>query len=523
MVPVDRLSGRRILVVDEHALVRAFLCEVLTRFGMDVTAVDRGGEAIRALSSASTPFDLALVNWRAVDMDGEDLIRQVRGHPLFGAIPLIFMVASSQQDDAQRRANDLQIDGLLVKPVLPAVLLEAILNALGGAVRKSRRVPDRAPSGQRSRLRGRHILVVEDNEVNQEIAREILSGEGARVQVVADGVAAVSAVETSTLPFDVVLMDIHMPVMDGYEATRRIRGNPAHARLPILAMTASVMTEERERCTAAGMNDHISKPFDVDQAIATLNHWMAPLEPDGKQEEGTTTAPPATGTAAPPATGTTAESEPSAAPSSGSRNLFDLPGFDVPAALLRLNGNEALLRKLLLSFAENNATLASRVRATLDAGDLDGAFRLVHAVKGASGNLGAVQLFKIAEAFQTVLIRRDGEAIPSHFEQFRQRLNYTLAALGRLAPREESDAPPLSSPEWAATAEQREHLVSECLQLIELMGLRSMRAVAFADTFLKKLQGGGFEPEVRALEAALAVLDFNAGCNIAQTLVGKLR
>ncbi|MEO5373122.1 MAG: response regulator [Alphaproteobacteria bacterium] len=532
VVPVCRLTGMRALVVDDLAPAREALSEVLTRYGMVVTTAGSGKAALVEVTIAASPFNAIFLDWQMPGLHGVELIQYLRDCPEFGTAALILAVTPSEQDSALQATRDIDLDGLLVKPVLPTVLLDTTLRATGHDVRKSRREKQKPQAGPQNRLKGRHILLVEDNEINQEIAHAILSGEGATVRVAENGVAAVSALESTSRPFDVVLMDIHMPVMDGYEATRRIRANPARAGLPIIAMTASAMVEEREKCLEIGMNDHIPKPIDVDQTLATLKKWMTPRDDDNEVEVENADEEQAAAPVAKAAAPAVAPVTPVASQISDHGVPRDMPGFDIPTALLRINGNEQLLRRLLVSFAQANASLAPRVLAALEADDIDAAFSLVHAVKGSAGNLGATDLFKAAEAFQTVLMKRDKERYAAHFKAFERRLGEAVVTLGRLTPPAPAATPaatPIAAaalpppPAWNVSAEQKEQLVKDCVHLVELMTKRSMQAIGLADEIKERLQGGGFEPEIEGLESALTVLNFKAGCAVAQTLIGKLR
>ncbi|MBF0129417.1 MAG: response regulator [Alphaproteobacteria bacterium] len=510
VVPVDRLTGKRALVVDDLEPTRVMLTETLRRFGLEVTATDNGAEALVELTLARSPFDLVLMDWQLSGLGGPELVRRIRGNAAFGSVPVVPMVTPSGQDGAGEGTEGLDLAPLLVKPVVPAALVDVVLGALGHDTRKARRGRERRIEAGK-RLKGRRILLAEDNEINQEIANAVLMEEGAEVRIVGDGVAAVAAVDSSAdRPYDVVLMDLHMPNMDGHEATRRIRANPAHAGLPIIAMTASVMAEERERCLANGMNDHIPKPIDVANVMATLERWMKPLEHMEPEPEAPSAALAAAPAVKPPA-------------AVGAVPL-DLPGFDVPAALARINNNGELLRRLLLSFAKANATLAARVRGALEAGDIDVAFGLVHAVKGSAGNLGAVPLFKAAEAFQTALTKRETATFPAHLDAFGQRLDEVLATLGRLEspPPPPSAAAPPPPPPRELGGEERSRLLADCRRLVELMNKRSMGAIGLADEIKGRLSGGDFEADIRGLDSALTVLDFKAGLAVAEAMIGKL-
>ncbi|MFN3077206.1 MAG: response regulator [Alphaproteobacteria bacterium] len=509
VVPVDRLSGVRVLIIDDLAPARESLRAILTCYGMTVTTAIDGLAARAEMAKAS--FDLVFLDWRIPGTDSIELIRCVRDRADHAPLPLILMATPSEQEQARKDTEVFALEGLLTKPVMPSALLNTVLQALGHNVRKSPREQDRRRTRPQNILKGRRILLVEDNEFNQEIARAIFTDEGATVQVAGDGQAAVKAVESSSLPFDVVLMDVHMPVMDGYEATRRIRANPRHAALPILALTASALLEERERCLAAGMNDHIPKPINVPRAMVTILRWMKPLEGAG-QKVGPEVAGPVSSCVFAAPERVLTHSIP-----------LDLPKFDIPAALQRINGNEKLLHRLLVSFAQANTDTAARVRAALDAKDVDTAFGLVHALKGSAGNLGALLLFSAAEALQAALVKRDDAHYERHFQNFRQHLDDVVSILGRLdTGSEPPSTPPPEAKKDSPQEERKKRLVGDCQVLQGMLAKRSMLAVLLAEEICDCLQGGGFAHEQEVLKSTMARLDFESGRTLVQALVWKL-
>ncbi|MEO5374869.1 MAG: response regulator, partial [Alphaproteobacteria bacterium] len=286
VVPVHGIAGLRALVVDDLPSARESLCAMLTALDVKVTAADNGraalAELVRAAEAGESPYDLVLMDWKMPEMDGAEAAEHIRGNASLGKTPVVVMVTAYGHDEVLQRTKNVGVNGVLVKPALPSSLLDTIYRATLAGNASAEAMPSRVrhASAPRNRLVGRRILLVEDNEINQEVAGTILSGEGASVTVVSDGQQAVAAVNAPDAGFDVVLMDIQMPVMDGYVATRRIRANPAHQSLPIIAMTANAMDEDRDQCLLCGMNDHIAKPINIDKTLATLDRWMAPL-PEG--------------------------------------------------------------------------------------------------------------------------------------------------------------------------------------------------------------------------------------------------
>jgi two-component system sensor histidine kinase/response regulator len=227
-------------------------------------------------------------------------------------------------------------------------------------------------------IQGARILLVEDNTINQQVATEILQQAGFIVEVAADGAQALAMLGTQV--YDAVLMDIQMPVMDGYTATTRIREQPRWNALPVLAMTANVLGEDRAKASQVGMNDHIAKPIVAQDLFAKLLRWI----PHGQRP-------------LPVGFGQSAPADPSL-------NLpAQLPGIDLPKALLSVAGNRALLRKLLLEFAKGHGDDDQKLQSALVEGDLNSAQRLAHTLKGVSGSIGAIGVQQRAGALDAAL------------------------------------------------------------------------------------------------------------------------
>ncbi|MEO5373859.1 MAG: response regulator [Alphaproteobacteria bacterium] len=497
------VDGMRAMVVDDLHEARESLGEMLKSFGVKVTTAHSGKAALAELARAAEvgepPYDLVLLDWKMPEMDGTEAAAHIRDRSQEGTTPIVVMVTGYSYDDVVRETKDVGLDGILVKPVTPSSLLNTIVRSVEpGKIAPSKPAAHRH-RGHGNRLVGRHILLAEDNEINQEVAVTILRNEGAVITVAGNGVEAVAAVEKPGAVFDAVLMDLHMPDMDGFEATRRIRSNPTFNDLPIIAMTASAMAEDRQHCLEVGMNDHVPKPIDVEHALGTLARWM-------KFQSAGETSPP------PPVAPLPVEKK-TAPP-------LDLPGFNIAEALSRLSGDEALLRKLLRSFATGNADVTTRVRAAMDEGNVEGAFRLVHAVKGTAGNLGATQLFKAAEALHAALKAGKTDGFAALFEEFQRHLGDALAAIDRL---EASAAPVDTGAPGGVDEAQRQKLLEDCIQLVELLDSRKMNAIRLADNIKGFLRSDGFVQEVQILEAALAKLDFKAGGASARGIVEKLK
>ncbi|WP_229426873.1 hybrid sensor histidine kinase/response regulator [Massilia atriviolacea] len=373
--------GKKVLVVDDSAPTREMLELQLRSFGFDASAVGSGAAALFALQLEA--YDLVLMDWNMPDMDGLETARRIKDDPTLAAIPSIIMVTAFARDHIKAAAEEAGIGAFLVKPVTASQLLDSVLATMGFDAAVPSRDATPFPSQAAETILGARVLVVDDNLVNQQVASEILRRAGVHVDLAGNGVDAVRLVDQDD--YDAVLMDIQMPEMDGYQASARIRANPRHADLPIIAMTAHAVAGYRDSCLAMGMNDYLSKPIEPAILYAVLAEWIRP--------DPTRVAAPAA--PVPPQAG--------AAP-------LHLPGIDVGAAMARLGHNGPLLKRLLSMFAKDFVTSRADIEHALGGGELERAGLLVHKIKGAAGNLSALALYHAAGELEERLMARDGEA-----------------------------------------------------------------------------------------------------------------
>jgi PAS domain S-box-containing protein len=363
------LGELRVLVVDDNASAREILSNMLESFGMRVERACNGSEAIASLEKASQqhPFDLVLMDWKMPGKDGIDTAREMQNDENIVSFPTVIMVTAYGREAASAAATDVDIKGFLTKPVTPSSLLDTIMQARGREAISKSRSESRGEETDSviASLRGARVLLVEDNEINQELALELLESNGIIVVVAHNGVEALTQLKTGE--FDGVLMDCQMPVMDGYEATRKIRVQEKFKDLPIIAMTANAMAGDREKVLQAGMNDHIAKPINVDSMFTTMGRWITPTNPV---------------TAAPPGEEKRIEQQ----------EIPDLPGIDTVAGLAVAQGNTNLYRKLLLKFRDSHTGFMNQYQAAIESGDHESAARMVHTLKGVAGNIGAKQV-----------------------------------------------------------------------------------------------------------------------------------
>lgn len=274
------LRGLRVLLVDDSAEAREAVGDMLRSLSFVVEATDSAAAASSFMHEARArgrAFDVALVDWRMPGIDGIEFARRLRGEE--GVPPMALMLTAFERDEAVGPAREAGIREMLVKPVMPSTLFDTVMRLIGNGARSVRpaRPDSRELLREKAGLRGVRALVVEDNEVNQVVAREFLKALGLVVDIAPDGAVALEMVQRK--PYDVVLMDMQMPVMDGLTATAEIRKLPGMDALPILAMTANAMAGDRERCLAAGMNDHVAKPIDPRVLADKLQQWVRPAAP----------------------------------------------------------------------------------------------------------------------------------------------------------------------------------------------------------------------------------------------------
>ncbi len=441
--------GLSVLVVDDNLTAREVLGELVTSFGWRTSLCASGAEAIAELeraTAAGQPYDIVLMDWKMPGMDGLETSRRIRDDGLVKA-PVIIVVSAFGRERMGAGSggagsggdglDELALGGALVKPVTASSLLDAVIDAYGrgSGADAAEATPLHActahpPGFLRPQLRplfGQRLLLVEDNGISQEVAREILERAGARVTLAGNGYEAIACVEEADPPFDLVLMDVQMPEMDGFEATRRLRARPAGQGLPIIAMTASALPSDRQRCLDGGMDDHIAKPIDVEQLFSVVTRWL------GQPEAGD---PAVGGSAAGGAEGGASllPKLPKPMPSAARAALpAELPGIDVKDALHRLDGDVGLFRKFVIDFARTYDGVADGIAVALAAGDLPRAKALGHELKSLAGNIGARTLSAAADAVQVAAFRGDGAAAAAQLPVLRAELEAVLDSAARLA------------------------------------------------------------------------------------------
>ena len=474
----ERLNGLKVLVVDDNASARAALEDVIATISPDVELVASGPEAIDAISRADVgrPFDLMLLDWQMPGLDGVETARRILADATLRSHPRIIIVSAFDREEVRSAAEKAGVDGFLVKPVNRSALVDCLVEVFRSDGEPPERSAARGPAIPD--LAGLRLLLAEDNEINQQIAVELLEGAGASVTVAGNGRIAVETLQAGGSRFDAVLMDLQMPEMDGFQATAQILADPDLKDVPIIAMTAHAMAEERERCLAAGMRGHITKPIDPDVLYRTVLPYRKPA--DGRP------------------------SAPVAAAPSGDRAaepaLPAIAGLDVEGALKRVAGNTRLYRSLLDQFVRQQAGGATQIGAAIDGGDLDAGARVAHALKGVAGNLGAASLNALAGSVEAALRRGERGEAQSKLPQLSTELERIMQAIrGGLAGSSESQA--ARNPAAARIA---------CDRLHDLLAADDGEAFSFFLESRSCLEGLVSPQDLDALQELVGNFDFTA-------------
>ncbi len=378
------LHGRLVLVVDDNENARIVLRGLLEDIGLVVDDVSSGFDAlarIHARDQEAQGYAIVFLDWQMPDMDGIQTGRRIAAMALAG-MPRLVMVTGFGRDDVIKEAVGAGMSGILTKPLNAAMVFDVVaqqLSAAPGMAYGHAVVAAADPMARLAEIAGARVLLVEDNELNQEVATALLTDAGLVVELAENGQIAVDMVRAR--PYDIVLMDMQMPVMDGIAATLEIRKLPAFDALPIVAMTANVMAGDRDRCLSAGMNDHLAKPIEPQELCDALLKWVPPREGLGQAPRTLLPEPAEVASALPLA----------------------IDGLEVDRALRRMRGNAELYQSLLRKFAAGQRDFAVTLLSALEANDPATAKRLAHTLKGLSASIGAEALSNQVEHLESLL------------------------------------------------------------------------------------------------------------------------
>ncbi len=427
----EDIRNLRVLVVDNNKTARMILSRQLEHFGCHVSEADSGEEAIYLLQSATagSAFDLILLEWMMSGLDGIKTALHIQTVINLEKVPAIIMLTTKDKNAIEKVSKGVEIKEILTKPIFPSDLLNAILATFGKPVVKRKKsnnetLPDH--------VLGAQILLVEDNIINQKVAKAILEEAGFVVVIAKDGKQGLDTViarNQSGFPVDAVLMDIQMPVMDGYTATKEIRKLPDFKDLPIIAMTANAFKRDRKKAFDSGMNEHVAKPINVMELYKVLRK----LVHISKNRRST----------------------PAAKKIETYENEIDFTALkkvetlDVVSGVSRVGGNRSLYKDLLKQFLDHHSNDIMEINRALHENDLSLAGRLAHTLKSVAGNIGAQNLYSYAENLEDAIMGAEYKNIKTKIPPVEKELSLLLKGLKKSyydTKKEKENSTPVQSP-----------------------------------------------------------------------------
>ncbi|MEO5600010.1 MAG: response regulator, partial [Cyclobacteriaceae bacterium] len=412
-IPLPTIDPRdlNVLLVDDNTSSLKIIKEALESFSFNVTAVDSAIQAIHFLKNNynNKQIKVLLMDWKMPEMDGLEAASIIRQDPQFSDIRIIMMSNSYAHESLYQRSEELKISAIVMKPARYSILYDSIMRAIQNEkivndpdIRQKETKQEYSPQT----IHG-HILLVEDNEINQQVAIELLEGFGFTSEVASNGIEAIEMVKKSGSPskYHLVLMDLQMPVMGGIKATQKIRKLREYQQLPIIAMTADAMVGVKEKCLEVGMTDFITKPINPAQMLETIEKWMAWREMAVKTS--------------------------SLRRKHQEVKIPPLDGVDIDDGLNRVGGNTKLYHDLLLKFRDNHSNFIADLTSKLTTGNEEEARRLLHTIKGMSGNLGMTKLYEVCMETEQHLKNTNGAHTTDVIGPLSEEMNKVLASLNK--------------------------------------------------------------------------------------------
>ncbi len=503
VLQVEALAGKRAIVVDDNAAAREVMSALLGQFGFRVDSARDGAAGILAIEQALASggrYELALLDWQMPKLDGLEVAERLARWPKDDR-PAVIMATSWNRDEvlAGAEGRGLNVESVLTKPITPRALAEALSKVLDlgdGALITQNSTARNEDEEIAAGLRGLRLLLVEDNEMNQELAQELLTDAGITVVIAGNGRIAVDTLAADPA-FDGVLMDCQMPVMDGYTASRIISADPRHAGLPIVAMTANAMSGDREKVIAAGMLDHIAKPLNVRAMFATIRKWMTPARTGQVTDSFAFASAPQESALLP--------TNPQTISPTGT--IPALAGVDTAAGLAFSADNAELYRKMLRRFHEGQAAFVPGFREALRDLDYPLAVRLSHTLKGNAGSIGAMDVQRAAAALEHACLKNaNADALSELLDTVEASLQVVIAGLAEwLQGAGKAHGTALGSVTSAAVP----FPVEELRRLQQLLADSDSEAVECLNELIQRHQGTALLRQLEAVAESVEQYDFD--------------
>jgi CheY-like chemotaxis protein len=422
------------------------------------------------------PYEIVFLDWKMEGMDGNETARRLRELPL-SRLPHMIMVTAFGREEVMKAAEGANIVDVLIKPVSPSVLFDSVIRILGG-VDEGVRIAGEAPTDtfmQLATIKGSRVLLVEDNDLNQEVATELLRDAGFIVDLAENGQMALDKVRVAE--YDIVLMDMQMPVMDGVTATREIRKEARFKDLPVVAMTANVMQGDRDRCMAAGMNDHVAKPIEPENLWKALLKWVKPHQ----------------------SVAAAVAVKPQAVPDVALPSAIE--GLDMADGLRRVLGKKQLYLSMLYKFVAGQKSVVVEILKALEGNSWNTAERLAHTLKGVSGTIGATRLQQLAEKLEVAIRERSPrQEIDARLGELKMVLADLISQLEQRLPEKQA--------QMAGTVAS-EQLKVVCDKLAAMLADDDAGAVDVLDANAELLRTA-FPNHFRQIDDGIRLFDFEA-------------
>ncbi len=515
----EDIKGLNILVVDDNPAARQILQEILQSFDMQVNTAVTGEQALIELNRAAPvkPYDLVVLDWKMQPIDGFKLAGQIHKDPELkksALSPKIIMATMYARDEIgqTKQSGVEEIDAFLFKPISSSEIFNTIMMLFGKEEAIVPRMVFNHDAGEIAGIEcisGARLLLVEDNDINQQVAMAHLQRGGLIVDVAENGQTAVELVQNARPPYDLVLMDIEMPVMDGFTATRKIReleksrassaGQPHHGKqeqkpgIPIIAMTAHALEGDKEKCLAAGMNDYIPKPVEEREMFAVLIKWIKPetrnLQVIGRTGQKFAEAP-------------------------WDTMPEQIAGLNLETALQRIHGNSGLYQRMLNNFLDEFETAGNRVKEYLETGRFQDACRLTHALRGVCTNIGALALYRAVRDLDDGIRTDKKENLPGLLTAFLSEFSKVTSALKAVDLEPDSASFVEALPSAAPDPSSKPEIIRIIQDMQILLKENNSRALNALSELKNALAGGQFRDELNQIDRTLYKLNFKKAAAI---------
>ena len=480
----EPLAGINVLIVENHRPTRDYLTKMLFKLGMKPYSVETGREALKMLTKEHE-IGLLMLDQTLPDENYIDIAQKIdHVQGMRPSIPKLLLLSSFGRDEGTQYHHMENEICYVMKPILMNNLYASLLELL---VKDTSDKRDRLLGGSfgvQGDIQGARILLVEDNDLNQQVTREFLQKEGALVVISDNGPEAIKRVREHT--FDLVLMDLQMPGMDGYETTRQIRRFVSQEKLPIIAMTAHVMEDAKQKCLDAGMNDFLGKPVEIDQFLSCLNHYVR-----GKQRNIVKS----------PSLQSFEGQDPNWA-----ELPIDLPGIELKSVIARLKGNTELLTRLLKEFAESKVDAVRNIRDVLNQGENELALKLLHNLKGLSGNISAAEVHRHASAMDRAIREGHNESLPELLDKLEESMETVFETAAYLQRIENPEVDPLAD---ELNYFQPQRMLYELQAVKELLNQSNIAALDKVDS-IRMSMPPNLEAKMIVFKQLVHKLDFDA-------------